>query len=85
LPSFLISFTGSNLELAKWVDKALHTLGHDTTVQLADFAAGNNFVAKMHEALEVNETVVLLMSEEALASEWALEEWTSAERLSRSK
>ncbi|MEM7056884.1 MAG: TIR domain-containing protein [Pseudomonadota bacterium] len=78
MASFFISYTGSDEEWARWVDRVLRDSGHHTIVQFADFGIGSNFAAEMDKALRACNRVILLLSEASLNSVWVREEWTNA-------
>ena len=78
MAKFFISYTGNDLEWARWIDRVLTGAQHETIVQFADFGIGSNFVVEMDKALRECDKVVLLLSEDSLNSDWVREEWTSA-------
>jgi len=60
--------------LNEWLTVASYT----TIIQAADFVAGTNFVAKIHDGLENGKRMVMVLSPEYLTSKYTKAEWTAA-------
>jgi len=76
---FFISHAGRDQAWAEWVAWHLVEAGYTVELDSWDWAVGENFVAKMHRALNAANRVVALFSP-AYFEEWryTTEEWTSA-------
>ncbi|MGW5655505.1 toll/interleukin-1 receptor domain-containing protein [Streptomyces humi] len=73
-----ISYAGPDQSWAEWVAWHLHEAGHEVELDVWDWAAGDNFVARMDEALERATVVVALFSRSYFEiRRWTQEEWTS--------
>ena len=77
MTGFFISYNQRDDEWARWVDRVLREMGHDTVAMFADMRPGTNFVIKMHDALKAGHTLILLLSEDSLASDGVAAEWSS--------
>jgi tetratricopeptide (TPR) repeat protein len=75
---FFISYTSADRAWAEWVAWQLEEAGYSTVLQAWDFAPGDNFVERMHEALEQADRTIALLSQAYLASPYATDEWTGA-------
>lgn len=77
MATFFVSYSRQDLAWAEWIAWQLEEAGHGVTIQAWDFAAGNDFVRNMHEAL-ARDRIVAVLSSSYLASSFAASEWTSA-------
>ena len=78
-PDFFVSYTSVDTAWAKWIAWTLEKDGnYKTWIQAWDFAAGNNFVLKMAEAVELARHTVAVLSPAYLRSEFTASEWTAA-------
>ena len=77
MKNFFISYTGNNSDFATWVAELLEANGYSVTIQAWDFKPGDNFVAKINEALWECEKLIVILSTSYLHSKWCEAEWTS--------
>ena len=76
---FFISYAGANRAWAEWIAWQLEQVGGYTVIlQAWDFAAGENFIQRMNEALDQSDRVISVLSQAYLASRYCREEWTAA-------
>ncbi|MEU6198135.1 toll/interleukin-1 receptor domain-containing protein [Streptomyces sp. NPDC047061] len=76
--SVFISYAGPDRVWAEWVAWHLHDAGHRVALDVWDWSAGDNFVARMDEALNSATAVVALFSRHYFDdSRWTREEWSS--------
>ncbi|WP_217554970.1 toll/interleukin-1 receptor domain-containing protein [Streptomyces sp. GbtcB6] len=76
--SVFISYAGPDRVWAEWVAWHLHDAGHRVVLDVWDWSAGDNFVARMDEALNSATAVVALFSRHYFDdSRWTREEWSS--------
>ena len=75
---FFISYTATDRAWAEWVADTLERSGWSTVLQAWDFRPGENFVARMNEALETSNRVIALLSPAYAVSDYARDEWTAA-------
>jgi hypothetical protein len=73
-----VSHAGRDLAWAEWVAWQLRDSGYHVELDRWDWAAGDNFVVRMSQALDRAETVVAVVSEAYFEVErFATEEWTA--------
>jgi hypothetical protein len=86
---YFISYTNrteENIKRAEWLDWAVRTqLGAETIMQAYDFKPGENFMARMDDALkwidaDSGDAVLLVLTREYVESTMCREEWTNAGR-----
>ncbi|MCA1709287.1 MAG: toll/interleukin-1 receptor domain-containing protein, partial [Actinobacteria bacterium] len=76
---FFVSHAGRDQAWAEWVAWHLVEAGYTVELDCWDWAAGENFVTKMHEALGAANRVVALFSPAYFDDlRYTTEEWTSA-------
>jgi TIR domain len=75
---FFISYTGADTAWAEWIADTLEHAGHTTILQAWDFRPGENFIARMNQALEQTDRVLVVLSAAYFASQYASDEWTAA-------
>ncbi|MDQ3761146.1 MAG: toll/interleukin-1 receptor domain-containing protein [Actinomycetota bacterium] len=76
---FFISHAGRDQAWAEWVAWHLIEAGYTVELDIWDWAAGDNFVTKMHDALGVANRVVALLSPAYFEDlRYTTEEWASA-------
>jgi hypothetical protein len=75
---FFVSYTGADRAWAEWVAWQLEQAGYQVTIQAWDFEPGDNFVARMRDALEQADRTLALISAAYLASPYCTDEWTGA-------
>jgi tetratricopeptide (TPR) repeat protein len=75
---FFVSYTGADRAWAEWVAWQLEEAGWTTVLQAWDFTPGDNFIARMRDALEQADRTIALLSQAYLASPYATDEWTGA-------
>lgn len=76
---FFISYTNADEKWAKWIAGVLEQNQYSTILQAWDFRCGEDFVAKMQEALTNAKRFLIIVSEKYLSSSsWTQREWTSA-------
>lgn len=78
MPHFFVSYTASDRAIAEWIASVLVEERFSVLFQAWDMRG--NFVAAMNAAMIDCERVVLVMSAEALASDFVAAEWMSALR-----
>lgn len=76
MKDFFVSYTGNDVKYATWVAEILETEGYKVTIQAWDFLPGDNFIAKMDQALIECRKLVVILSDDYLKSEWCRAEWT---------
>jgi hypothetical protein len=79
--ALFVSYNRRDLEWASWIAWVLEEAGHSVTFQAWDFTVGTNFVRRMHDALTTTDKLVLVLSEEYLASSFTSSEWNAVFRL----
>ena len=77
MKDFFISYTNSDNNYATWVAEVLEKHGYSVTIQEWDFTPGDNFVAKINEALIECDKLIIILSRRYLESKWCEAEWTS--------
>jgi tetratricopeptide (TPR) repeat protein len=76
---FFISHSGSDRAWAEWVAWQLTEAGYTVELDVWDWAAGQNFITKISDALERCDRVVALWSAEYFTrSRYTTEEWSAA-------
>jgi hypothetical protein len=76
---FFVSHAGSDRAWAEWVAWQLEDAGYTVELDAWSWAAGDNFVAKMHEAVDAADRVVALWSPAYFEDgRYTIAEWTSA-------
>jgi hypothetical protein len=75
---FFVSYTGADRAWAEWVAWQLEQARYSVIVQAWDFEPGDNFVARMRDALEQADRTLALVSAAYLASPYCTDEWTGA-------
>jgi len=66
LKDFFVSFNKADRRWAKWIAWQLEAAGYTVIFQSWDFAPGDNFVLKMHEAVENSERTIAVLSTDFL-------------------
>jgi hypothetical protein len=77
---FFISYTGPDRAWAEWVAWQLEEAGYTTILQAWDFDAGSHFVTEMHQATQVADRTLAILSEKYVESAFAEAEWQEAWR-----
>jgi tetratricopeptide (TPR) repeat protein len=75
---FFVSYTGADTAWAEWIADQLEAAGHPVILQAWDFRPGENFIARMNQALEQTDRVVAVLSPAYFGSAYASDEWTAA-------
>jgi hypothetical protein len=75
---FFISYTGSDLAYAKFVDQVIRDAGKSVFVQFRNMPVGSNFVNEMNNGLEHSNRFVALLSADYWNSPQCQAEWTWA-------
>jgi tetratricopeptide (TPR) repeat protein len=75
---FFISYTQDDRAWAEWIAWQLEAERYTTVLQAWDFRPGNNFVARMRDALQDADRTIAVLSGAYLASRYGTDEWTSA-------
>jgi tetratricopeptide (TPR) repeat protein len=77
--NFLVSHAGTDAAWAEWVAWQLIEAGYTVELDLWDWAAGQNFITKISDALDGCERVVALWSMEYFTrARYTTEEWSAA-------
>ena len=74
---FFISYNRHDRAWAEWIARQLEQAGYTTIIQSWDFAPGQNFPLKMHEALRTSKRTLLVLSPTYLTSEYTQPEWAA--------
>jgi hypothetical protein len=77
---FFISYTGADRRWAEWIAWQLEQAGYSTVLQAWDFGAGSHFVNEMHQATQIAQRTIAVLSNAYLASAYAEAEWQEAWR-----
>jgi tetratricopeptide (TPR) repeat protein len=76
---FFVSHAGADRAWAEWVAWQLEQAGYSVELDVWDWAAGQNFITKISDALDRCDRVVALWSAEYFArSRYTTEEWSAA-------
>jgi TIR domain/Tetratricopeptide repeat len=76
---FFISYAGPDRAWAEWVAWHLREAGYTVEVAAWDWAAGENFVARMHAAVDAASRVIALLSSAYFAADrYTADEWSAA-------
>ncbi|WP_207386075.1 FxSxx-COOH system tetratricopeptide repeat protein [Protofrankia symbiont of Coriaria ruscifolia] len=75
---FFVSYTGRDQTWAEWIAWTLEAAGYTTFVQMWDFIAGTGFAEAMHQAAQVAERTVAVLSAAYLTSGFAAAKWQAA-------
>jgi len=75
---FFISYTRTDRAWAEWIAWQLETERYTTVLQAWDFRPGENFVARMRDALDQANRTIAVLSQAYLASPYCADEWTGA-------
>jgi hypothetical protein len=73
---FFVSYTSADRVWAEWIAWQLEQAGYQVIVQAWDFEPGDNFVARMRDALQQADRTLALVSAAYLASPYCIDEWT---------
>jgi guanylate kinase len=79
--SLFLSYNKADVGWATWIAWVLEDLGHRVIFQEWDFQVGTNLVQKMHQALKTADKLVLVLSDDYLASGFAASEWSALFRV----
>ena len=77
---FFVSYTSADRPWAEWIAWELEQAAHSTVIQAWDIQPGSNFVVAMHEATQVAERTIAVLSPAFLESEFCQAEWGAAFR-----
>jgi len=72
---FFVSYTSADRAWAEWIAWQLEAEGYQVVVQAWDFEPGDNFIARMGEALEHADRTLAVVSAAYLASPYCTDEW----------
>ena len=75
---FFISFNEADKPWADWIAWTLAKAGHDLFYQHWDFPPGSNFMVGMQRAVLLARQTILVLSDEAMRSDFVGLEWTTA-------
>ncbi|WP_213958723.1 toll/interleukin-1 receptor domain-containing protein [Variovorax sp. dw_954] len=75
---YFVSYNLADKAWAEWVSQQVEALGMSVVMQAWDFEAGDNFVARMHAALQQCERMLLILSRHSLDARFTNEEWQAA-------
>lgn len=78
MKDFFVSYNGADAAWAQWVSQQVEAMGFSVVVQAWDFHPGDNFVARMHAALQECHRLLFLLSPNSLAARFTQEEWQAA-------
>jgi hypothetical protein len=77
---FFISYTNVDEPWAVWIAFMLEEAGYTVFIQAWDILPGDNFMAKMQEAMTQTNKTIAVLSEDYPKSQHAEDEWTDAAR-----
>ena len=75
---FFISYNQADKEWAEWVAWVLEEAGYTTVIQTWDFRPGENFVLRMHQAVNETDRTIAILSENYLNAVYTHPEWANA-------
>jgi TIR domain len=81
LRDFFISYTGVDREWAEWIASVLEEAGYSTVLQAWDFDIGAHFVNEMHNAMQLTDRTIGVLSRAYVESEFGQAEWQEAWRI----
>ncbi len=76
--NFFLSYAGADRAWAEWIAWQLESADYTVFLQAWDFDVGQNFIERMHDALEQADYTIALLSAAYLASPYCRDEWTGA-------
>jgi hypothetical protein len=76
-PDVFVSYTQADRPWAEWIAWVLEEAGFSTVLQAWDFAAGENFVARMQQASAEAKRTIAVLSPDYARSRWGEWEWTA--------
>lgn len=68
MKDFFVSYTGTDVDFATWVAELLESEKYTVVIQAWDFKPGDNFVSKINESLKECRKLIVILSEDYLAS-----------------
>ena len=74
---FFVSYNHHDRQWAEWIAWHVETAGYSTVLQAWDFAPGENFIARMNEALK-SDRILAILSNAYFNSYYCETEWTAA-------
>jgi hypothetical protein len=77
---YFVSYTGVDQQWADWTAWELEEAGYTVVLQSWDFGAGSHFVREMHNATQVANRTISILSHAHIASAYAEAEWQEAWR-----
>lgn len=77
---YFVSYTGVDQQWADWIAWELEEAGYTVVLQSWDFSAGSHFVREMHNATQVANRTISVISHAYMASAYAEAEWQEAWR-----
>jgi hypothetical protein len=80
LKDFFVTYSSKDQPWPTWVAATLESAGYTVTLQAWDFRPGDNFMAKMDEALTGCRHAIGILSPNYLKSVFTRAEWTAAYR-----
>ncbi|MDX3247069.1 toll/interleukin-1 receptor domain-containing protein, partial [Streptomyces sp. ME18-1-4] len=75
--TLFISHAGADRAWAEWVAWQLEDAGYTTELDYRDWAAGDNVIVKMNEALQRGRVVAIFSASYFDRARWTTEEWTA--------
>jgi tetratricopeptide (TPR) repeat protein len=75
---FFVSYAHEDRGWAEWIAWQLEAEGYTTVLQARDFRPGQNFIVRMHEAVQEADRTIAVLSSAYLASHYAKYEWSNA-------
>src|SRR5687767_6528945 len=76
--NFFISYNKADKAWAEWIAWQLEEEGYTTILQAWDFRPSENFVLKMHEAIQNSERTIAVLSPSYLNAHFTHSEWAAA-------
>ncbi len=78
MADFFISYNQADREWAEWTAWALESEGYSTVLQAWDFRPGTNFILEMHNATQMADKTIAIISPDYLSSAYTPSEWAAA-------
>ncbi len=77
MKDYFVSYNTKDERWAEWISWQLEELGYSVIMQRWDFNIGSNFVLEMERAINYSKKIILVLSEEFMASQFTPAEWAS--------
>ncbi|WP_372659753.1 toll/interleukin-1 receptor domain-containing protein [Hydrogenophaga sp.] len=78
MKDFFVSYNRADKGWAEWIAWQLEAAGYKVVIQAWDFREGGNYVLDMQRAIESARRTILVLSPDALKSQFVAPEWAAA-------